>query len=611
MPRTKLLVSALALALAGSSVAQAQSFSDVVVFGDSLSDAGNVGFVDGNPATLPGSSFTTNPDSVYAEIVAQAFGYSGTYSLAGGSNYAFGGACARANSGSFTCGLSPGSFSLTTQLGGYLAGHGGAADPNALYMMWGGANDIFTAAGAPATAQQNTGIAAATMVGLIGTLQNAGANTIVVFNLPDLGLTPLNVGTVNAPGASALSFVYNQTFNAGLANLGDGIVPINVFGLINEIVADPSLYGFTDVTHQACGGGSSLACGPTGDANYPFHYAAGTNDTYLFADGVHPTGAAHAMLANVVLSTLSAPGAVSYASEVPLQVYDDHSGTINQQMFRAGVRNDDQPSVYGNVQFSQQDFNANANTSALDNDLFSLTFGADTRFNEHFSFGAAATFGSSSGDAASGASVDNKDFLVSGYGIAHFGRGYAGVVLSGGSAHFDIDRAIELGATTRTETGNTQASHTGAELVAGFSFGDAFRHGPFASMTWQNVDVDGYREDSNDSTSMWFGDFSRKSTVSRFGYRAEGDMGGIRVFGHVAHASDNQDRIASVQAGSNTMNGHFTLDGYPGADSWYEGDLGVGYGINEDTSVSLSYRGRFSDDTQDLSSFNVGFEMKF
>ena len=138
MPRTKLLVSALALALAGSSVAQAQSFSDVVVFGDSLSDAGNVGFVDGNPATLPGSSFTTNPDSVYAEIVAQAFGYSGTYSLAGGSNYAFGGACARANSGSFTCGLSPGSFSLTTQLGGYLAGHGGAADPNALYMMWGG-----------------------------------------------------------------------------------------------------------------------------------------------------------------------------------------------------------------------------------------------------------------------------------------------------------------------------------------------------------------------------------------------------------------------------------------------------------------------------------------
>ena len=72
MPRTKLLVSALALALAGTSVAQAQSFSGVVVFGDSLSDAGNVAMVDGNPATPIGSSFTTNPDPVYAQIVADA-----------------------------------------------------------------------------------------------------------------------------------------------------------------------------------------------------------------------------------------------------------------------------------------------------------------------------------------------------------------------------------------------------------------------------------------------------------------------------------------------------------------------------------------------------------
>lgn len=609
MPRTKLLVSALALALAGTSVAQAQSFSDVVVFGDSLSDAGNVGFIQHLPS---GSSFTTNRDPVFAEIVADAFGGNSTYSLAGGSNYAYGGACARANSVAFTCVNSPGSFSLTTQMGGYLAAHGGAADPNALYMMWGGANDIFTAALTPATAQQNTGIAAATMVGLIGTLQNAGARTIVVFNLPDLGLTPLNVGTANAPGASALSFVYNSTFDAGLANLKDGIVPINVYGLINEIVADPSLYGFSDVTHQACGvGSSSVACGAAGDASYPFHYAAGTNQTYLFADSVHPTGAAHAMLANVVLATLSAPGAVSYASEVPLQVYEDHSGTINRQMFRAGVRNDDQTNVYGDVQFTQQDFNANANTSAMSNDVFTLTVGADTRFDKNFSFGAAATFGNSRGDVASGASVDNKEFLFSGYGIAHFGRGYAGAVLSAGSASLDIDRAIVLGPTTRVEKGSTQASHTGAELVAGLSFGDEFRHGPFASLTWQKVQVDGYREESNDSSSLYFGDFERKSTVGRLGYQAEGDMGGFSVFGRLAYAHDSQDRIASVQAGSNSMNGHFTLDGYPGADSWYEGDLGVGYGVNDSTSVSLSYRGRFSDDTQDLSSFNLGFQMKF
>ena len=58
-----------------------QNFSNVVVFGDSLSDSGNVG------------RFTTNPDPVWSEIVAETFGASGMNSFAGGSNYAFAGAC--------------------------------------------------------------------------------------------------------------------------------------------------------------------------------------------------------------------------------------------------------------------------------------------------------------------------------------------------------------------------------------------------------------------------------------------------------------------------------------------------------------------------------------
>ena len=67
-----------------------QNFSDVVVFGDSLSDSGNFGSLQPLP---PGSSFTTNPDPVWSEIVAQDFGASGRNDLAGGPNYAFAGAC--------------------------------------------------------------------------------------------------------------------------------------------------------------------------------------------------------------------------------------------------------------------------------------------------------------------------------------------------------------------------------------------------------------------------------------------------------------------------------------------------------------------------------------
>ena len=45
-----------------------QNFSNVVVFGDSLSDSGNAASLQGLPA---GTSFTTNPDQVWSEIVAQ------------------------------------------------------------------------------------------------------------------------------------------------------------------------------------------------------------------------------------------------------------------------------------------------------------------------------------------------------------------------------------------------------------------------------------------------------------------------------------------------------------------------------------------------------------
>ena len=61
MPRFNRLAGALALALGCAGAAQAQEFSNVVVFGDSLSDSGNIAQAQGLPA---GFSFTTNPDPV-------------------------------------------------------------------------------------------------------------------------------------------------------------------------------------------------------------------------------------------------------------------------------------------------------------------------------------------------------------------------------------------------------------------------------------------------------------------------------------------------------------------------------------------------------------------
>ena len=87
-------VFAIAILFGLAASVRAQTFNSVVVFGDSLSDSGNIAQLYGLPA---GTSFTTNPDPVWAEIVAQTFEASVTNSLAGGTNYSWGGACVNPN----------------------------------------------------------------------------------------------------------------------------------------------------------------------------------------------------------------------------------------------------------------------------------------------------------------------------------------------------------------------------------------------------------------------------------------------------------------------------------------------------------------------------------
>ena len=192
---------ALAIVACASSV-RAQDYNAVVVFGDSLSDSGNVaqGLQLGLP---PGSSFTTNPDPVWAELVAQTFGMPGTNSLAGGTNYAVGGACV--NAGNPCNRLIPG---IGTQIGQHLMSRpSGAADSDALYALWAGSNDLVAVlesalpgSGVPPVDPQTAiPVTAQSYVSEIQRLQEAGARQIVVFNLPNAGATPF-AQSIPVPG---------------------------------------------------------------------------------------------------------------------------------------------------------------------------------------------------------------------------------------------------------------------------------------------------------------------------------------------------------------------------------------------------------------------------
>ncbi len=619
MPRISHLAIACALAI-GAQAAQAQQFSGVISFGDSLTDAGNASTADGNAATAAGNSFTTNNDPVAAQIIAAAFGFNQQHSLAGGTNFAFGGSCAQA-AGACVAPLFP---RLNQQIGQYITANGGVANPNALYTVWSGANDIFGAIGGsvwttPAAISAGSATVAGAVITNVNTLQTAGANYIIVFNLPDLGRTPqFGASATTAAPFSLATANYNNALSAGLEGR-QGIIPINTFGLVNEVIANPGLYGFTNVTGIACGPGlpgavTSAACGAVGSGN-PFTYAAGTNDSFLFADGVHPTGAGHRLLANVVLATLAAPGQVSFAGELPLQVYDDHSGAISQSLLDNKIRGIEVGSAQGfaKATFGGQDYEASVNTSAMKADSLTFTGGFDYRYSEGLSFGAAISLGSSNGEFGGG-DIDGQEALASAFATAHFGNGYIGGALSLGSNKIDVNRNIVLGPSVRTEEGNTSASHKAAEISGGYLFGDSVRHGPFASVTWQRVSVDGFAENSGTSSSMRFDEFDRDSLVGRLGYQLQGEFGGdrsIRPMLRVAYASENEDEASRVTAGSTSMGGQFTLAGFTPSEDWIEADLGLSVEFSDTIDGYVGYHGRLSDDNQDSKTFNLGVSVKF
>ena len=148
-PVRSLLAAALAFA---ALPAAAQTYTQTVFFGDSLTDSGwnRPALVQiGGPAAAITGKFTTNPTLVWSEWLADYYGTNAASGNQGGTNWAVGGARTGTDSAS-ALGPIP---SIGTQINNYLTATGGHADSHALYTVWGGANDLFAiAGGAPAQA---------------------------------------------------------------------------------------------------------------------------------------------------------------------------------------------------------------------------------------------------------------------------------------------------------------------------------------------------------------------------------------------------------------------------------------------------------------------------
>ncbi|MBS0431424.1 MAG: autotransporter domain-containing protein [Proteobacteria bacterium] len=621
MPRIRILAGALALAISGG--AAAAQFDNVIVFGDSLTDNGNLSYYEGLP--FAPTRFTTNPGLESVEWLAQHYGITLNPSILGGTDYAYGGAGLINNAP----GTPPGVPTLPMQLQTYLAANGGKADPNALYSVWGGANDVFynvylyqTGSITQTQLQTNLQTAAQTELGLIAQLGQSGAQRVIVFNLPDIGQTPESLAqgpTASAQG-TGLSIIYNSTLNAGLAQTGVDIIPVDTFGLLHEIIADPARYGFTNVTDAACGlTSSSLACGPQG-SGLPYTYAPGTDQTYLFADGVHPTSGAQAMLGEYLISELAAPGQTSLLAEAPLQVNDTLTRTLrNQAMADFGTAPDGSPRGFADYEYSQQKFDATDNTPQATTNFNSLTLGGNLRTSDHLSLGLATTLAHGSDGVYGGGGGFKLDEMLSAAYVMYDWQqgGYLGAIGSAGTLRFhDIQRNIVLGPAIRSEGGSTSGSHIGLSLVGGWLFGsDNLRTGPYADLGYQRVRVSGYAETGGDSTAMTFDRQEREAMVATLGWQLIGNWQAgstmLHPYAQLAWNHDSKAEERDVRAGLVNMPGTFAMPGFTPDKDWGNVGLGLSADLTPAFSLWASYDGRFSDADQRSNSVNLGGKLRF
>ena len=613
----RLHVRALLVALAFvacASGARAQDYSAVVVFGDSLSDSGNVAQL--LPLVPPGSSFTTNPDPVWAEIVAGEFDAFALPSGARGTNYAIGGACVNPDLPCLVTVPGVGEIRLPgidEQIALHVGSRpDGEADPDALYALWAGSNDlvdILEAAlmPAPGAPPANPEAAIAETVRhyarAIQRLQDAGARHIVVFNLPDPGATPF-AQSIPDPRFSAtltaLAQGYNEALDAGLGSLDDGIVPIDAFGLFDQVVRDPAKYGFTNVDGTACAPLSeavnALACGPAGSLS-PATYAPGANESFLFADGKHPSGAAHAMLASVVAAHRSAVAAERLSNR---ELERPAGQWRSYVLVRSGRREVDALPRLGEAEADEQ----------------AVTVGFGQRASADVWWGAALSLGRHD-DGVSGATLDSDTTVGSLHGTWRMGAIHLSGAVNLGRTEVDIERSIPLGSAVRTQRGSTAARQVGVDVGLGWTLDalETVRHGPAIGLSWLDQEVDAYRESGRAPTAMNFSAFERSSLVARAGYRVTGEaeLSGlvVRPYAGVAYERELDDDPVSVTAGSNTMAGRFTAEGFKPPRHWLSADVGVSASLGGQASAVLGHSGRSGDASRGDHLVSAGLRIAF
>ena len=503
-----------------STVAHAQQFSTVYVFGDSLSDRGRVpGLILAQDPNFPsGLLFPKSPPyfndrfsngPTYAELLPGLIGVAPNPNQ----NFAVGGAETGTNNIANTD-LNPLGVTLPgirSEINTF-TGSGGTFQPSALVVHFGGANDYFAFLDTTPTLAQVPGEVAVVTGNIQSNIQAlvaAGAKTIVVPNVPDLGITPAYLGTPLAGVASAVSAQHAAALNAqmgGLARqLGVNIFVVDFATGLKHILANPALFGFTNVT-DAC---------VTSTTNFPPYLTPGTPcanpGQHLFWDDVHPTEAGHRILAQFAADTILAPQTIAAQAAFALTTGDGflrrmqgailwNGGVDHAPIFASAIMSGappvtpGSPKMFFNVQRAFGDLNPGSNSLAFDYGINQISGGVVFQPWSNVSFGLIGGIdnGAANLDQARG-SIGLNSYRFGAMGGYDNGALFAGTGVALSYDDYSLKRQTFVPQLRAwADTGGNTVNAFGA-LGYRLSFGPVTA-GPLLALRYTGVRISGYAE---------------------------------------------------------------------------------------------------------------------
>jgi outer membrane lipase/esterase len=581
------LAAVLGAVMLAPSQAQAQSYDRLVVFGDSLSDNGNLFAFTGG--TQPPAAFYFNGRFSDGRVFTELLGFdlTGFGTTAGSVNYAFGGARTDAA-------MSP--PGMQVQLQAYLA-NGGTFGSGDLVSVLGGANNIFQALGTISTTPMADPLgyltleatdAAGEITGLVNAIAGAGAGTVLVSNLPSLAATPQFRGgpAQNLAGGATSAFntaLRQGLFSAAAANTNSNIILMDLETASAFFAANPGLFGVTNAT-DACFNQTNLT-------------VCANPESYFYFDGVHPTATGHRALANLALDYMYYGDAGAQTTVLGETAFRHRERAMEDGSARLSGRegwDEGSGGVTAGVVYDQTEFDARGAIASAETETWGARFQLEAMPSSSWRFGLGVGF--DEGDLTAGRLTSNIETVSADLWAGwRSGDVFVNGVVGVSSDRFDdINRLTAL--TPVVHTGKTRAVTTGARLQAGtwMEMG-GLALSPRAALAWVSADLDGYVE-QGPAARHDIADRTVDGVTAEVALRLEG---GGPAFGFYAEGGyrdlldDSADPV-TVGLAANPAQALSTAFYNPLSQQAMV-NLGVTARVGERMNLDIGYRGRFAE----------------